>query len=70
LYFCNTQCRRHSRRRRRFDDDDDGGDGDDVGGGGGAFRDGTELISDRSKTMARHFFSVRKYKRFSPKQII
>jgi len=67
LYSCNTQCRRHCRRRRRFDDDDDSrDDSDDVGGG--VFRDGTELISDRSQTMALAFFFVRKHKRFSPKQ--
>lgn len=39
------------------DDDDD--DGDDVGGG--AFRNGTELISDRSQTMDPTFFSSRKH---------
>jgi len=42
-----------------IDDDDDDGDVGGGGGGGGvvvSFRDGTELISDRSRTMAQHFF--------------
>jgi hypothetical protein len=53
---------RHCRRRRFNDDDDIGGDGDDVGGG--VFRDGTELISDRSRTMASVFFPCENIKDF------